>query len=314
MPDALPQDPARPTWRRLGKRIAFTLATLLSVATVVTVLRPVAVSTALARARLLWHLSATDLPGAHGPLRVFTGGAGSGVLLIHDLGDDASVWTDVIDTAFAHHRVAAVDLPGHGGSAPSTGPLTARDVTAGVERAAAQLGAGAISLVGHGAGGWLALDFARHHPTRVSHLVLINAWWLPGDEIRRTLMPHSRDEARLMTALLDGRAFTPPDFVLDDLARHTDEGPIARLLGTTPDPLPPFDPIELHALAIPVTIIWSRHDALLPPALVERLRADLPRATLIQVDACGHVPMRECPGALADALAAALGAPVDTPR
>lgn len=45
-------------------------------------------------------------------------GAGNPVVLLHGWGATTTTWNVHIDTLAAHHRVIAVDLPGHGRSSP----------------------------------------------------------------------------------------------------------------------------------------------------------------------------------------------------
>jgi pimeloyl-ACP methyl ester carboxylesterase len=47
----------------------------------------------------------------------------------------------------------------------------------------------------------------------------------------------------------------------------------------------------------------------LPLAYAERVAAALPAARVMRLERCGHVPQRECPGALGAALAQALASP-----
>lgn len=80
------------------------------------------------------------------------GGQGTGVLLVHGSGHNAAVWTDVASRLVDHCHPVAVDLRGHGHSAPasSTPEQYWRDLGAVV----AALEWDRLVLVGHSTGGY----------------------------------------------------------------------------------------------------------------------------------------------------------------
>lgn len=99
--------------------------------------------------------------------------ADPGVVMVHGSGMNRTAWQ--LQTRFlAHHgyRVAALDLPGHGGSdgPPLAGIEAMGDWTAEMVGA---LGFGSAHLVGHSMGTYVALEAARHHPAAVRSLVLL---------------------------------------------------------------------------------------------------------------------------------------------
>ena len=48
---------------------------------------------------------------------------------------------------------------------------------------------------------------------------------------------------------------------------------------------------------MPVLVVWGKQDALIPVAYAAGLAAAFPRAELVVLDGCGHVPMADCPEA-----------------
>jgi pimeloyl-[acyl-carrier protein] methyl ester esterase len=95
------------------------------------------------------------------------------LLLIHGWGMHGGIWRRVAERLAADRPVIAVDLPGHGYSAPvpnaGTGP---RDIDAVVDQLAAQFDE-PLSLCGWSLGGQIALRWARRHPGQISRLMLV---------------------------------------------------------------------------------------------------------------------------------------------
>ena len=95
------------------------------------------------------------------------------VVMLHGAGMNRTVWQ--LQTRYlAHHgyRVAALDLPAHGGT---DGP-TLKSVEAladWVAKAITELGFGKTHLVGHSMGTYIALETAKRHPSAVRSLVLL---------------------------------------------------------------------------------------------------------------------------------------------
>jgi pimeloyl-ACP methyl ester carboxylesterase len=256
-------------------------------------------------------LERTTLAGPRGPIAVWRGGQGPTLLLLHGSNDQAGGFARVARPLAKRHRLLVPDLPGHGESAPAEGPLSVADLVAGVETVAAAEPEGTrLTLVGNSLGGYLALVYALRHPERVEQVVLVNGGAIraaPGVEI--SLLPKSRDEAR---AALD--ALTAPEtpraagFVLDDIVRRAPGSPLARMLQAPVDASLVLDD-RLGEISVPVTLIWGEADRYMPIGYAETVRSRLPAARLETLAGCGHVPQRECPERLLQALARALAEP-----
>jgi pimeloyl-ACP methyl ester carboxylesterase len=53
---------------------------------------------------------------------------------------------------------------------------------------------------------------------------------------------------------------------------------------------------------MPVTIIWGRHDGILPVAYAETLHKEIPRSTLTIIEGAGHIPHRQQPAKFVECL------------
>lgn len=250
-----------------------------------------------------------------GRLAVWESGQGPVVVLLHGAGDRAGAWSKVAPKLAARYRVVVPDLPGHGESDPPEGPLKLGTVLKGVEGIIAQRGGGQpVVLIGNSMGGWLALLYARQHPERVVRVISVNGGGLRIENLP-SLVPKDREEARKLMALLaDPGSPAIPDFVLDDVVRSTNHGPMARLMAELPDMEAQVLDGHTQELRTPVDLVWGESDRLLSVEFAKRLESQLPAARLTLLARCGHVPLRECPVALTTTLDKLLTGPPPSPR
>ncbi|HQQ77281.1 MAG TPA: alpha/beta hydrolase [Thermoanaerobaculia bacterium] len=253
-------------------------------------------------------------PSAAGPQVVFSGGGGAPVVLVHGAGDQAGGWSKVAPRLARSFSVVAVDLAGHGESAPERGPLPFATLLAGFDGAMGTLPQGKVTLVGNSLGAWIATVWATRHPDRVSHLVLVNGGPLLGDRPDLTLQPKTRAEAdRTLAALRDPSAPLVPDFVVDDVIREAATGPIARIAAEAKGMSAYLLDGKLSGLDVPVDLLWGASDKLLSVDYAKRLAGQLPAARLTTIERCGHVPAVECPDRFTEALLKILKDPLPEP-
>ncbi len=124
---------------------------------------------------------ATDLLGLErrvagtpwGSLRAYVGGEGPPLALLHGLGAAAVTWLELVSALRQRHRVVALDLPGHAGSAPIPRGSAMERFADAVAAALASLEARPALVVGHSFGGQVALRLALRHPDTVRALLLV---------------------------------------------------------------------------------------------------------------------------------------------
>jgi pimeloyl-ACP methyl ester carboxylesterase len=95
-------------------------------------------------------------------------------VLVHGMGGRWQHWLETIPALAERGRVLALDLPGFGGSEPSSSrPSLDRfaDIAAELART---LGIRSVVLVGHSMGGPIALRFASRHPELAKAIVLVS--------------------------------------------------------------------------------------------------------------------------------------------
>src|SRR5262245_61851027 len=92
-------------------------------------------------------------------------GSGPELILVHGNSMDHSVWSQqLVDPALSQFRLTAIDLPGHGGSAPypAERPYTVEAFAADV--AAFVAGRDRPYVVGHSLGGHICLRVLQRAP------------------------------------------------------------------------------------------------------------------------------------------------------
>lgn len=250
-------------------------------------------------------LTRQEAVGPDGRLTWFEGGEGDTTLmLLHGAGDQAGTWARVIAPLIERYRVIVPDLPGHGDSEPKEGPIGVDQVLAGVEAVLDETCEGrSVILVGNSLGGWVSFLTALDRPSQIDRIVALNGGPVRLVDPMVNLFPANREEARkTMESLMGSSAKAIPDIVLDDIVRRVPTGAAARVAATA-DSMGPFLLDErLGEVSTPVDLIWGEADQLFPVDYAERLRDGLPAARLTTLPDCGHIPHRECPIPVVEAL------------
>jgi pimeloyl-ACP methyl ester carboxylesterase len=282
---------------RIGLGVAALVLIVLAVGIWYVWKRPLSVYAAFNRRTLAGAgLTEVTVDSPVGPQAYWTGGAGPTLVLLHGAGDSAGSWASIADKLVPRYRLVIPDLAGHGHSGPAAGDLSVGQVLTGVEAVVRQGSQEPVILVGNSLGAWVALLYAKQHPDRVARVVLVNGGALVGERRDLSLMPKTREEAAaLMTQLRDSSAGPIPGYVLDDVVREANTGPIARLTATSGRMGDYVLEGKLHEVAVPVDLIWGESDKLFALSYARRMMAQLPASRLTTIPACGHVPQQECP-------------------
>ena len=121
-------------------------------------------------------------------------GEGEPLLLIHGVGLNAEAWGPQIEALSDTHRVIALDMPGHGGSALTGGELAAYVAQAVTLLDA--LGIPSANVVGHSMGGLVAIGLALAHPGRVLRLGVLNSVYERSAEARNAVEARAAEIAQ----------------------------------------------------------------------------------------------------------------------
>jgi 2-hydroxymuconate-semialdehyde hydrolase len=249
---------------------------------------------------------------------VLQAGEGPPLVLLHGgIECGGAYWAPVITRLAETHHVVVPDAPGLGESAP-VDRLDARTFAGWFEDLLAQTHAERPMLVAHSLLGSVAVRYATAHD-RLSHLVIyaapgIAAYRMPAGlryaAIRFSINPTARNAERFERFALYDRAATrdrdAPWFdAFDAYLRSRATVPhvkrtMRRLLGAGTKRIPDD---ELRRIKRPTTLLWGRHDRMVPLRLAENA-SEVLRWPLHVVEAAAHVPHIEAPTAFLAALSA----------
>lgn len=243
------------------------------------------------------------------PVTCWRGGAGAPLLLLHGgMGDAALHFAPIWDGLAEGHTVIAPDLPGFGGSR-TLARTTFPDLVAWIDALLDQLGAQRVSLVGADIGAALARAYAAARPGRAQSLVLIGGGALPGiferQWSRMTLgVGATRGDPRAMFSKAQLSTIVSNPAVLTDefVSRCQANGAVGPMMSDlSRGPAPRRRP------AAPTLVLWGEDDLVLPPAVGERITAEMAHAAFRLLRRCGHLPAVESPQQVLEALLAFLG-------
>ena len=235
------------------------------------------------------------------------------------------MWEPVIERLAEHHDVIALDLPGFGAS-----PMPPRGTPPGVDSLIsltsaflAELGVERPHVAGNSMGGLMALEMAKRglvrSATALSPAGFANrpemaygraSLWLSVRLARRTA-PY----ARTMFATATGRRLglslfvaRPERLSADEAAANTRALAEAPWFDETLPSLRAFEYSDESPVQGPVTVAWGSKDRLLLPRQARRAARALPRARVLMLHGCGHVPTWDDPAQVASVILEGAGA------
>jgi 3-oxoadipate enol-lactonase len=245
------------------------------------------------------------------PVEHFSSGRGPGLLLIHSLLTDATVFEPVLPALEARFGVVRINLPGFGGS----GPRALATVGAWADHVALAMDALGLdrstTVFGNGFGAFVALELAIRHGGRFGDLIVADVVPAFPEAARvpfRGMAARVRESG--MPAVLDtaiGRML-PPEFQArfpDVVARRKE-----RLAAVDPEcfALACLGLAELDLRAsLPdirnrTLVMCGALDQTTPPALARAVAEGIAGARYREIAASGHCPMLEQPAALVEAI------------
>ncbi|NEC29186.1 alpha/beta fold hydrolase [Streptomyces sp. SID8111] len=259
----------------------------------------------------------------HGPHTVTLShtraGRGEPLLLLHGIGHHRQAWDPVVDILATEREVIAVDLPGFGASPalPDGLPHDLPTMNAALGALCAELEIGRPHVAGNSLGGLLALEMGRAGLARSVTALSPAGFWTQAERryafgvliaMRRLaermplplverLARSAAGRAALTSTIYARPGRRAPEAVVAETLALAGAPAFAETLraGTTvrfTDDVP----------GIPVTVAWGAKDRLLIPRQGVRAKQMIPRARLVRLPDCGHVPMNDDPALVARVL------------
>ncbi|HEY4640047.1 MAG TPA: alpha/beta hydrolase [Thermoanaerobaculia bacterium] len=220
----------------------------------------------------------------------YSGGSGERtIVLVHGVNEQSATWAAVAPQLMRDFRVIAIDLPGHGESAPKTGPLPMRAM---IDALSAVIGDRQVILVGNSMGGWVSMLYAAEHPDRVSQLILEDASGMAWDLRNVPLFPQDREQAIKLLRMVAGPDAPIADETIE-FVLHAKDLPQKRVIDA--GILDWIVDARLPKLTMPVTLIWGKNDGLLPLAYANTLQSRIAGSKLHVIDHAAHIPHRQAP-------------------
>jgi len=235
-------------------------------------------------------------------VRVWVGGSGPGLLLLHSAWGDARMsWSAVWEELARSFTVVAPDLPGYGLSDPAESPGVTGSARV-IETLLQGLGLGQFSVVGNSMGVAVALELASFSAGRVSHLVAVNGSALPRvpgflkaiirlplvEKLLRRLIQNMSWSEQAFSKGFPNPSALPAGF-LDSVRTFKDRhGPLSfdLVMGQTAAQTRP---------AVPVTVIWGTGDRLIALRQLQSFLKWLGPHAFVPLEGAGHMPQLERP-------------------
>jgi pimeloyl-[acyl-carrier protein] methyl ester esterase len=250
---------------------------------------------------------------------VDTHGSGPPLVLLHGWGLHGGLFAPLLPALTPRHRVAVIDLPGHGRSSPVE-PYTLDALTDAV---AGTIDAPA-TVLGWSMGGLVALRLAQRHPRCVARLVLVctSPRFVAGDDwphamaaqtlarfgdelavayrltLQRflSLQVQGSEDGRRTLAAMRGALFARGEPAREALAAGLDILASTDLRADVP------------SIDVPALVVTGQRDALTPAGAGAWLARALPRARHVGIAGAAHAPFLSHPAGFEAALEAFLHA------
>ncbi|MGW7469498.1 alpha/beta fold hydrolase [Streptomyces xantholiticus] len=246
-------------------------------------------------------------------------GTGEPLLLLHGIGHHWQAWEPVMDILAADRDVVAVDLPGFGASPalPDGVPYDLGTVSTALAAFCAALGIERPHAAGNSLGGLLALELGREKLVRSVTALSPAGFWSQAERryaftTLRAMRVGARSMPMPMIERLSRSAAGRTALVSTIYARPGRRSPEAAvaetraLRGATGFHETLAAGIDVlftdDVRDVPVTIAWGTRDRLLLRRQGLRAKHVIPRARLVRLPGCGHVPMSDDPGLVARVL------------
>lgn len=240
-------------------------------------------------------------------LNVVDQGVGQPLLLIHGFPLDHTMWQFQIEDLSRDFRIIAPDLRGFGSSDLNDNPMSMAQFADDLERLLTALEVDSpVSVCGLSMGGYIAWEFWRRHPQRLSRLILCDTR-AAGDNAETQNTRRSTAER----VLRDGTDFLAKMMIPKLFAQETLEQKSALveatrqvLLDTSPTAIAAAlngmaerkDATDwLSEIRIPALLLCGVADSITPTDEMQQIAKTIPEARYVTIPQAGHMAPLENP-------------------
>ena len=233
---------------------------------------------------------------AHGRLHYLEAGTGDDVLiLLHSNGGSAYEYEDVLDPLAEEYRVIAWDMPGHGDSEPISKHYSVAMYADAVIALMGAIGIKTASVLGSSIGGAICVALGAHHAARI-------------DVLYPTETPTRSDEVWRNSWPTIEKNYSTPVQSFDQVAprfrhvtpHHLERWNIDRQKAgawTMLDVMWALREYDVFAdipkISTETCVIFGDQGPTI--AGIDNFRSELPRASIVVMENCGHFPMNDDP-------------------
>lgn len=237
-------------------------------------------------------------------------GSGPDLLLIHGFASSLRVWDPLVAVLKPAFRCWAVDLPGHGNThIPASRRVTLEQHVEHVRAFVHRLDIQPQAIIGHSMGGMLTVMLALADPTLTERLVLVSPaitgryFWganylvaLPGIQWMMQMAQPVWDmlQSEAMKPMLMTPPYLQPDVrerTREDFRRTQWGAAMSAMAGICANDLSD----RLTQITQPTLVIIGARDDMVPPSDGRLAAARIPKATLLEIPDCHHLPLDEAP-------------------
>jgi pimeloyl-ACP methyl ester carboxylesterase len=223
------------------------------------------------------------------------------------------MWRAQVAHCSQERRVIALDLRGHGRSAPATGALTLYDMVDDALAVLDHLGIDRAVWGGLSIGGMIAMRAALRYPSRVAALMLLDSH--AGRELLSVRIKYAALAALVRTLgiasvvgpvlklMFGATSFRKrPDLVAEWRQRFMAVDAPSMLLVL--DALVGRDSVveDLAKITVPALVLVGAEDLALPPERSREIAAHLADSEFLEVAAAGHLSTLEAPAEINEAI------------
>lgn len=258
-------------------------------------------------------------------LHVRTFGQGPPLLLLHGFMTTSYSWRYLLEPLGAHYTLYVPDLVGSGQSDKPDTSYHPDALAESIGETMRALGIWGAPVIGNSLGGYLAMRLALQQPTAMSRLVNLHSPGLPTARMRAlrlalALVPRHQALIRWLVWRNPERWVHQHVHYFDETLKSREEHKEYATPLRTPEGLRAFtrmlaETLDVQAMGefqaalrqlgrfpVPLLLVYSARDKMVPPVVGQRFRALLPDAQFVELPNASHFAHVDAPGAFLAAI------------